>query len=87
VVTAVCADVNIGGYIRTCSGVVSGGAGLGDSGAPVMYKNARERYYVEGIVFGLTENGPDGVSGHQYYFSPWQSVSDDLAGFAGLGVR
>lgn len=87
VVTAVCADVNIGGYIRTCSGVVSGGAGLGDSGAPVMYKNARQRYYVEGIVYGLTDNGPDGVSGHQYYFSPWQSVSDDLAGFAGLGVR
>jgi len=52
-----------------------------------MYKNARGRYYVEGIVYGLTENGPDGVSGHQYYFSPWQSVSDDLAGFAGLGVR
>lgn len=87
VVTAVCANVNIGGYIRMCSGVVSGGAGLGDSGAPVMYKNARQRYYVEGLVFGLTDNGPDGVSGHQYYFSPWQSVSDDLAGFAGLGVR
>jgi hypothetical protein len=87
VVTAVCADVNIGGYIRICSGVVSAGAGLGDSGAPVMYKNARGRYYVEGTVFGLTANGPDGVSGHQYYFSPWQSISDDLAGFAGLGVR
>jgi hypothetical protein len=39
------------------------------------------------MVFGLTADGPDGVSGHRYYFSPWQSISDDLAGFAGLGVR
>lgn len=87
VVTAVCADVNINNYIRTCSGVVSGGAGIGDSGAPVMFRNARNRYYVAGMVFGLTPDGADGVSGHQYYFSTWQSISDDLAGFAGLGVR
>jgi hypothetical protein len=86
-VTAVCADVVINGYIRTCSGVVSAGAGQGDSGAPVMFRNARKRYYVAGIVFGLNDDGPDGVSGHQYYFSTWQSISDDLAGFPGLGVR
>jgi hypothetical protein len=86
-VTAVCADVNINGYVRTCSGVVSAGAGRGDSGAPVMFRNARLRYYVAGIVFGLTPDGADGVSGHQYYFSTWQSISDDLAGFPGLGVR
>ena len=87
VVTALCADVVIDGYIRTCSGVVSGGAGIGDSGAPVMFKNLRGRYYVAGILFGLTVDGTDGVSGRQYYFSTWQSVSDDLAGFSGLGVR
>ena len=87
VVTALCADVNIDGYIRTCSGVVSAGVGRGDSGAPVMFRNARGKYYVAGIVFGLTDNGPDGVSGREYYFSTWQAISDDLAGFPGLGVR
>jgi hypothetical protein len=52
-----------------------------------MYRNARGRYYVAGMVFGLTPDGADGVSGHQYYFSTWRAISDDLAGFAGLGVR
>jgi hypothetical protein len=40
-----------------------------------------------GMVFGLDVTGADQMSGRQYYFSTWQSISDDLAGFAGLGVR
>jgi hypothetical protein len=86
-VTATCADVNISGYIRTCSGIVSAGAGRGDSGAPVLFKNALGRYYVAGMLYGFTDNGSDGQSGNQYFFSPWQGISDDLAGTTGLGVR
>jgi hypothetical protein len=87
VVTGTCADINIGGYIRTCSGVVSAGAGRGDSGAPVIFENARGKYYIEGVLFGFIDNGADGQSGNQYFFSNWTAVSDDLAGFAGLAVR
>jgi hypothetical protein len=67
--------------IRGSSGVVSAGAGHGDSGSPVFFQSGSGAYLLAGILFGGLV-GPDGVAGSEYDFSNWRWVNYEL-GIAG----
>jgi hypothetical protein len=77
VVVSTCRDITIGGYTRLCSGVVSAGAGHGDSGSPVFFQAGTGAYLLTGLLFGGLV-GPDGVAGSEYDFSNWRWVNYEL---------
>lgn len=77
VVVSTCRDITIDGYTRLCSGVVSAGAGHGDSGSPVFFESSTGAYSLAGLLFGGVI-GSDGIAGSEYDFSNWRWVDYEL---------
>jgi hypothetical protein len=80
VVTSTCQHVTFSPtdpHYRLCSGVVSGGAGKGDSGSPVFFRASNGEFYLAGLLYGGNPN-LDGTAGDNYYFSNWYYVDYEL---------
>lgn len=80
VVTSTCQHITFGPsdpHYRLCSGVVSAGAGRGDSGSPVFWRGSNGQYFLAGLLYGGIPN-LDNIAGDNYWFSNWYYVDYEL---------
>lgn len=76
----------VGTYGFLCSGIVSAGAGQGDSGSPVFQFTSTSTH-LAGILYGGRVNqwieveGELVKAGEEYFFSQWDHVDRELGGY------